>query len=111
MTQPKRYDYIRLCMGYPDFEDRSRIIWRKWAGVKKGYAETNLFGYSHVFIIDVSKLIYKNQFWSPSIICKKVLTLNLKRKYWEEIKCFKKRFEYRENKPYWQKRLLTNKED
>ena len=100
-----KYDYIRLCLGYPSHEDTSKIIWRKWNGFIEGWHETELFGLAMVYAIDVTKLIYKNQFLSPSIICKKVLTLNLKQKYWEEIRDFKKPLEYREMKPYWQKRL------
>lgn len=39
---------------------------------------------------------------------KKILTLNLERKYFEEIKKGKKIEEYREYKEYWKKRLEHN---
>lgn len=105
----KNFHYIKLCLGYPNEDDTDKIIWRKWRGVTKGKFETDLFGMKEVFAIDVSKLIYSNQFWTPAgtRLRKKVLTLNLKRKYWEEIRDFKKLNEYREIKPYWEKRLLA----
>lgn len=107
--KPKEYDYIRLCLGYPDHEDTSRIIWRKWNGFKMGKFETELFGKIHCFAIDVSEKIYSNQFLTPAgnKLRKRTLTLNLKRKYWEEIRDDKKHFEFRENKPFWRKRFLT----
>jgi len=103
-----KYDYIRICLGYPDHENTARIIWRKWNGFGTGKFDTDLFGYKKVFAIDVGETIYKNQFLSPAIHFKKVLTLNLKREYWEQIRDFKKKFDFREIKPYWKKRLLTS---
>ncbi len=35
----------------------------------------------------------------------RILRLNLKSEYWQEIKDGIKHFEYRERKPYWEKRL------
>jgi hypothetical protein len=35
----------------------------------------------------------------------KILTLNLKKEWFDDIKSGKKKFEYREYKPYWIKRL------
>ena len=41
----------------------------------------------------------------------KILHLPLMAKWYEMIESGEKLEEYRENKPYWQKRLLTNKYD
>lgn len=41
----------------------------------------------------------------------KCLTLNLKKKYFEEIKIGKKKEEYREFKEYWTKRLTSKEYD
>jgi len=59
--EAKKYDYIRLCLGYPNKDDTDKIIWRKWRGVKKIKTETNLFGLILCFAIDVSEPIYSNQ--------------------------------------------------
>ena len=37
---------------------------------------------------------------------KKILTLHLKRKYWEQIRDGKKKYEYRLDTRYWRKRIL-----
>lgn len=37
---------------------------------------------------------------------KKILHLTLKKKWFDLIACGKKEYEYREDKPYWQKRLM-----
>jgi ASC-1-like (ASCH) protein len=42
---------------------------------------------------------------------KTTLHLNLRRKYFEEIAAGTKRVEYREQKPYWRKRLEHRKYD
>lgn len=102
----KKYDYIRICLGYPNKKDSTRIIWRKWNGVKTGRFETDLFGEIHCYAIDVWEWVRWNQHLSPALNLKKVLTLNLKRKYWEQIRDGEKHMEYREIKPYWTKRLL-----
>ena len=108
---PKKYDYIRICLGYPELHDNSKIIWRKWNGVKKGIYETGLFGKKEVYAIDVTELIYSDQHLAPSVFFKDVLNLNLKREYWEKISRFEKPFEFREIKPYWTKRLFEPQPD
>jgi hypothetical protein len=40
-----------------------------------------------------------------------ILHLNLKKKYWEEIKAGKKKFEYRLVNGYWAKRLVNKQYD
>jgi hypothetical protein len=105
-----KYRYIKLCLGYPKSDDTERIIWRKWNGVKLGNYETDLFGEIYCFAIDVTILAYQDQHWGPcfqeSYAKKSIITLNLKRKYWEQIRDGEKKFEYRENKDYWRKRLI-----
>lgn len=105
------YDYIKLCLGYPRENDSSRIVWRKWNGVKVGAYNTNLFGRKKVYAIDVSVGVYNNQHLAPTVFNKRVLTLNLKRLYWEAIHNWDKKEEYREIKPYWTKRLTREKDD
>ena len=105
----KKYEYIKICLGYPKADDSRKIIWRKWNGVKTGKFETDLFGYKHVFAIDVAEWISENQFLAPNFIHGNILNLNLKKKYWEQIRDNKKHFEYREIKPYWESRLFNKK--
>lgn len=105
-----KYDYIKICLGYPKSSCKERIIWRKWAGVEKGYYETGYYEtgklkYTHVYAIDVSKKIYENQHLAPNQFGKKVITFNLKRIFFEQIRDGIKKYEFREIKPYWEKRL------
>jgi hypothetical protein len=112
--KPKKYDYIKICWGYPSDSERSRIIWRKWNGVTTEFASTKLFGDGHFYAIDVSKQIYDDQHLAPHCLptsengytSKKVLTLNLKGEYFKDILNYQKLKEYREIKPYWTKRLF-----
>ena len=102
----REYDYIKICLGYPsEEEEKTKCIWRIWNGFTIGTYETGLFGKKRVFAIDVRTWIYTNQFLAPNQIGKKVLTLNLKRKYWEKIRDGKKDWEFREVKKYWIVRL------
>ena len=116
----KEYDYIKICLGYPNKDDADRIIWRKWNGVKTGTYDTELFGNLCCYAVDVSKMCYENQHLAPQVvgfsvnnkfIYKSVLTLNLKRKYFEQIHDGEKLNEYREIKPYWTKRLFSPTQD
>jgi len=104
--KPREYDYIKICLGYPKERDEGRIIWRKWNGVATGKWETDLFGFIECYAIDLGVNVYENQHLAPTQWGKKVLTLNLKSKYWHQIKDYEKNWEYREIKPYWTKRLF-----
>lgn len=103
----KKFDYIKLCLGYPSNESGSKkIIWRRWNSFKILCCDTEKFGHKYVYAIDVSKFVYKtNQHLAPKTFDKKVLTLNLDEKYFEKIRDGIKKYEYREIKSFWTKRL------
>lgn len=108
----KKYDYIKLCLGYPKADEWRKIIWRRWIGFKTGVSDLELFGTKSVavYIIDVSQLVFPDQHLPPlPFSLSGVLTLNLKKKYWDQIRSGSKLEEYREIKPYWTKRLYETK--